>query len=278
MDFLKDYKYFRRPPQRDSSWQQAKQKVRQEMQEMLVEQRQRWQQLLSWQQENTPESRYKIASSWATTGGWKNGYLPLWNGRRAVNLPASNPQEDINRDSSRHSNDYWCQLSWVCDRASRGEAAVRTAYQKGNSNAVALALYQNILNDPKTPHTVRERSLYMVAATLMEQWDNFYSIREMHQIHPPAGVIAGPKKRVDRSYGKTYLELNIAADYQRRIDGLIAELEAKFPRSSYTDDLLMFSYFLSWQPRYLKQIVEKHPNSDRLEEAQVLLSTPLPVK
>ena len=270
------HKFFRIPPEPDLRWQQAKQRVRQEMQKMLVEQRQRWQQLVSWQQENTSESRYKIASSWATTGGWKNGYLPFWNGSRAVHLPTSNPQEEINKDSSRYDSNSWCQLNWVCDRASRGEAAVRTAYQKGNSNAVALALYQDILNDPKTPDTVRERSLYMVAATLMEQWANFYSIGEMHQMHPPAGVIASPKKRVDRSYGGTYLELNIATDYQRRIDGLIAELQTKFPQSSYTDDLLMFNYFLCWQPRYLQQIVEKYPNSDRVEEAQVLLTTPPP--
>jgi hypothetical protein len=61
------------------------------------------------------------------------------------------------------------------------------------------------------------------------------------------------------------------SDYQQRIDGIITELQVRFPQSQYIDDLLFSSFFLSEQPSYLQRLVERYPNSDRANEAKFLL-------
>jgi hypothetical protein len=262
-----------------STWQQ--------MQAMLVEQRQRWQQLLTWQRQNTPESRYQIASSWAEISGWKNGYLPVWETYRRWDLPTFynytyKPSGDL---KARFESDEYrideCRRMWVCDLSRRAPKTVRETYQHANSNAVAISLYQKLLDNPKTLGPIREKTLYMIGATLFWQQGRFAS-GETQRIHPPAGVYVGPKVKRESGWNSIYvfpadhyLEFNIAKDYQQRIDGLIAELQQKFPTSSYIDDLLIDNYFLSWEPRYLKQIVEKYPKSDRAQEANFLLTHPV---
>jgi hypothetical protein len=82
--------------------------VQKQMQAMLSEQRQRWQHLLKLQQENTPDSQYQLASDWAGAGGWKNGYMAIWDGFRAFHLPL----ED-------------CETWWVCNMKRREPNLVR---------------------------------------------------------------------------------------------------------------------------------------------------------
>ncbi len=240
--------------------------VQQQMQAMLTEQRQRWQQLLTLKTQNTPDSRYQLASNWAGEGGWKNGYLPIWDGSRTYYLPTS---YSTSQRYPVETDDRWdCRFWWVCDLSKRGESAVRQAYQSASQNAVALSLYQQLLDDPKTPPQLREKTLYMVAMTLLWQWEN-YDPGETARIHPPAGVPIG-KQKVDSYTGES--SPDIGGAYQTRIDGILTELQVRFPNSSYPDDLLFSSYFLSDQPRYLQQLVQRYPNSDRAAEAQFLLA------
>ncbi|PZO37327.1 MAG: hypothetical protein DCF19_19315 [Pseudanabaena frigida] len=232
-----------------------------EAQSLLNEQKLRWQKLRQWQIENTLESRYQIASDWAGIGGWKNGYLPVWDGIRAYLLPT----------------DWSCRERWVCDESKRTSSEILASYQGGSQNAIALSLYQNLLEDKSLPKAIREKSLYMVAMTLLEQWEN-HTFAETQIIHPPAGVTAsGAYRQLSasrRSYSYQDYELrekSMQSDYQRRIDGIITELQVKFPQSQYIDDLLFSSFFLSEQPRYLQSLLERYPNSDRAAEARFLL-------
>ncbi|KAM3091202.1 hypothetical protein ACKFKG_26420 [Phormidesmis sp. 146-35] len=243
--------------------------IQKEMQTMLIEQRQRWRELLALQKQNTVESRYQIASNWGGAGGWKNGYLSLWDEGRTYYLPMTYststryPVED---------NDRWdCRYWWVCDLGKRGETTVRTAYQMASQNAVAIALYQQLLNDPKTSPAIREKTLYMTAMTLLWQWEN-HNPDETLRIHPPVGVPMGGKI-IDQYSGEA--SPNIESAYQSRIDGIITELQVKFPNSAYTDDLLFSSYFLSGRSTYLKQLIDRYPTSDRAQEAKFLLAHPI---
>ena len=127
-----------------------------ESQALLQEQKGRWQQLRQWQLENTPTAQYQIAANWAGIGGWKNGYLPIWGGIRAYLLPT----------------DWNCQRWWVCDRNLRRNSDILAAYQGGSQNAIALSLYQNLLDSNQFPPDLREKSLYMVAMILLEQWES----------------------------------------------------------------------------------------------------------
>jgi hypothetical protein len=238
------------------------------MQTILVEQRQRWQQLLAWQKGNTPESRYQIASNWAGAGGWKNGYLPVWDGWRVSLLPTT---YSTSKRYPVEPNDRWdCRYWWTCDLSKRGEATVRSSYQSTSQNATAIALYHQLLNDPKTPDSIREKTLYMIGMTLLWQWEN-HDTGETSRIHPPAGVPMG-RTKTDRYTGEVSPDIESA--YQSRIDGIITELQVKFPKSDYIDDLLFSSYFLSGKSSYLKQLADRYPQSDRALEAQFLLRYP----
>lgn len=231
-----------------------------EAQSLLSEQKIRWQKLRQWQIENTPESRYQIASDWAGMGGWKNGYLPIWDGFRAYRIPM----------------DWECDKWWVCDESKRSSSEILAKYQGGSQNAIALSLYQNLLDDKNLSPAIREKSLYMVAMTLLAQWEN-HTFAETQRIHPPTGLSASGKylqlsSRRSYSYQDyEQREKSMLSDYQRRIDGIITELQVKFPQSSYIDDLLFSSFFLSEQPYYLQRLLERYPNSDRAAEAKFLL-------
>ena len=244
------------------SWQEDNRVAdfKKEVQIMLSEQKLRWQKLRQWQVENTPESRYQIASDWAGIGGWKNGHLPVWDGYRAYRLPT----------------DWNCREWWVCDETKRTSAEVLARYQAGSQNAIALSLYQNLLEESNLPTPIREKSLYMVAMTLLTQWEN-HTFSETQRIHPPAGVTASGKyRRITNSDNYSYQdyeqrEKDMQSDYQRRIDGIVAELQIKFPQSQYIDDLLFSSFFLSEKPSYLQTLLDRYPNSDRAAEAKFLL-------
>ena len=230
-----------------------------EAQSLLNAQKLRWQKLRQWQTENTPESRYQIASDWAGIGGWKNGYLPIWDGNRVYRLPT----------------DWNCREWWVCDESKRSKAEILAKYQAGSQNAIALSLYQKFLEDNSSPTALREKSLYMVAMTLLAQWEN-HTFSETQRIHPPAGVTTSKQYRPVNRHNYSYQdyeqqEKRMRTDYQRRIDGIITELQVKFPQSQYIDDLLFSSFFLSEQPSYLQRLVERYPNSDRTAEAKFLL-------
>ena len=241
------------------SWQYNQvENFKKEAQTLLSEQKLRWQKLRQWQIENTPESRYQIASDWAGLGGWKNGYLPIWDGGRLYRLPT----------------DWGCREWWVCDESKRSALEILAKYQAGSQNAIALSLYQNLLEDRSLPTNLREKSLYMVAMTLLSQWEN-RTFSETQRIHPPAGVTAtqqSPMSRRNYSYQDyEQREKNMRSDYQRRIDGIITELQVKFPQSQFIDDLLFSSFFLSEQSNYLQKLLERYPNSDRAVEARFLL-------
>lgn len=232
-----------------------------EAQALLSEQKLRWQKLRQWQIENTPESRYQIASDWAGMGGWKNGYLPIWDGIRAYRLPT----------------DWNCREWWVCDESKRSSNEILAKYQGGSQNAIALSLYQNLLEDKNISTTIREKSLYMVAMTLLSQWEN-HTFAETQRIHPPTGLNASGQYRQLRTNSRSYSyqdyeqrEKSMLSDYQRRIDSIITELQVKFPQSQYIDDLLFSSFFLSEQPLYLQRLLERYPKSDRAAEAKFLL-------
>ena len=245
------------------SWQDDNrvENFKKEAQIMLSEQKLRWQKLRQWQVENTPESRYQIASDWAGIGGWKNGHLPVWDSYRAYRLP----------------EDWDCGVWWVCDPSKRSQTEILARYQAGSQNAIALSLYQNLLEESNLPTTIREKSLYMVAMTLLTQWEN-HTFSETQRIHPPAGVTASGKYRKVSTSRRSYSyqdyeqrEKDMQSDYQRRIDGLITELQVKFPQSQYIDDLLFSSFFLSEQSSYLQTLLDRYPNSDRAAEAKFLL-------
>ena len=234
---------------------------KQNAQSLLNEQKLRWQKLRQWQIENTPESRYQIASDWTGMGGWKNGYLPVWDGGRLYLLPT-------------HSN---CRERWVCDESKRNRAEMLASYQGGSQNAIAISLYQKLLEDQSLSPTLREKSLYMVAMTLLSQWEN-HTFSETQRIHPPAGVSASKQYRQLSNRRSSYSyqdyesrEKSLQSDYQRRIDSIITELQVKFPQSQYSDDLLFSSFFLSEQPSYLQNLLERYPTSDRAAEAKFLL-------
>jgi hypothetical protein len=249
-------------PQGRQSWSWQYNQVvnfKKEAQSLLSEQKLRWQKLRQWQIENTPESRYQIASDWAGMGGWKNGYLPIWDGNRLYRLPT----------------DWNCKDWWVCDQSKRSDAEILAKYQAGSQNAIALSLYQNLLEDRSLSNDLREKSLYMVVMTLLAQWEN-HTFSETQRIHPPAGVTttkqSQPTSRRNYSYQDyEQREKNMRSDYQRRIDGIITELQVKFPQSQYIDDLLFSSFFLSEQSAYLQRLLERYPNSDRAAEAKFLL-------
>ncbi|BBC23655.1 hypothetical protein [Pseudanabaena sp. ABRG5-3] len=231
-----------------------------EAQSLLSEQKLRWQKLRQWQIENTPESRYQIASDWSGMGGWKNGYLPIWDGFRAYRIPT----------------DWECDKWWVCDESKRSSSEILAKYQGGSQNAIAISLYQNLLDDKNLSPAIREKSLYMVAMTLLTQWEN-HTFAETQRIHPPTGLSAsGQYRQLSSRRGYSYQdyeqrEKSMLSDYQRRIDGIITELQVKFPQSNYIDDLLFSSFFLSEQPYYLQRLLERYPNSDRAAEAKFLL-------
>jgi hypothetical protein len=233
-----------------------------EAQEVLSEQKQRWKKLRQWQIENTPESRYQIASDWAGIGGWKNGYLAIWDGIRAYRLPT----------------DWDCDKWWVCDQSKRSSTEILAKYQSGSQNAIALSLYQNLLEDKNLSLALREKSLYMVAMTLLAQWEN-HTFTETQRIHPPAGLTASWQYRQLSSNRRSYSyqdyeqrEKSMRSDYQRRIDGIITELQVKFPQSKYIDDLLFSSFFLSEQTTYLQRLLDRYPQNDRAAEAKFLIN------
>ncbi len=257
------------PVARDESGDRGLQilKAKQEMQAMFQTQRQRWQTMLTLQQTNTPKADYQIAANWSSPSGWKNGYLalwalPLWKGSRWKNLPTS----------SYYYEDY-CREWWVCDLSQRSEVTVRESYQKGNPNAVALTLYENLLNQPQTPAVIREKTLYMEAMTLANEVLEFQP-SEAQRIHPPAGVIASPRKKVPEYPGsdRFSLKFDVLGDYQHRIDRIIAQMQQHYSKSSYIDDLLLANYHLTGKKDYLEQVIKQYPQGDRIEEAQFLLS------
>ncbi len=260
--------------------------IQKEMQAMLIEQRQRWQQLRNWQQENTPESRYRIAANWSSHGGWKNGYLAIWDQNRINHLPIL---------------DYYsCSEYWSCDLYVRDADAVRSIYQNSSQNAVALSLYEKILADSQTPPQIREKTLYMIASTLLAQWE-WHPPEETLAIHPLPGLsgeLSAQKiwqavnfREVEKKayqsdppdydlLGKAWERRNqaqeqalkvISLDYQRRIDQIIAQLKQQFPQSPYIDDLLFSSYFLNRKPSYLQEIVKQYPKGDRATDAAKFL-------
>ena len=238
-------------------WQEEDQakSFKKEAQSLLSEQKIRWQNLRTLQLEGSPESSYKIASDWAGMGGWKNGYLPIWRGIRTYLLPM----------------DWDCERWWVCDASKRSQSEITAKYQGGSQNAIALSLYQGLLADKQLPDNLREKSLYMVASTLLSQWED-HNFSETRRIHPPAGVSGQAIETGDYTY-RNYerQEKAMQSDYQNRINSIITELQLKFPKSQYIDDLLFSSFFLSEQTNYLQRLLERYPNSDRAAEARFLL-------
>ncbi|TYQ25515.1 hypothetical protein [Pseudanabaena sp. UWO310] len=254
-------------------------RYKKETKSLLSEQKLRWQKLLQWQIENTPESRYQIASNWAGIGGWKNGRL---------NLPVLHDYQRYTLPNPSYQGYQGCRKWWVCDESKRDYEEIRTKYQEHSENAIAISIYQELLEDNRTSPAIREKTLYMMAMTLFDQWEN-HTFSESQNIHPPAGVTAtvsfnqfkSSLKRIlyelPAAIGKRYSfgeELkggNVVSDYQHRIDQIITELQTKFPQSRYTDDLLFSSFFLSHQLSYLQTLLERYPNSDRAAEAKFLL-------
>lgn len=237
-----------------------------EMQDMLTEQRQRWQQLQQLQAENTPESRYQLASNWAGAGGWKNGYLAVWDQWRTGYLPTGS-----------WGNEY-CEKFWVCNLNLRQVDAVQNSYRQASQNAIALSLYQDLLDDPSTPANLREKTLYMTASTLLWQWEN-HPLGETLRIHPVAGMngdrpsldltpISDPETDYEQRQ-ENYKQ--IEQDYLSYLDNTIATLQSEFFNSPYIDDLLFSRYAMSGQPQYLEQIVENYGEGDRAAEARFLL-------
>lgn len=235
--------------------------IQQRMQTLLTEQRQRWQRLQQWQTENTPESRYQIASDWAGEGGWKNGYLGLWDDRRTAHLPLGDA--------------YFCQVYWVCNAAQRGNDAVQRSYREASQNATALSLYQQVLADSTTPADLREKSLYGVAATLLWQWED-HPLEETLRIHPPVGITgtaleARPDVETDDFEQQQAAYNQIEMDYLNKLDDILAALQQQFPASVYIDDLLFSRYAMRGDRADLQQIVDRYPQGDRSAEARFLL-------
>jgi hypothetical protein len=265
-----------------------------QMQSMLIEQRQRWQKLQNWQQENTPESRYRIAANWSSPGGWKNGYLAIWDQNRINHLPIL---------------DYYsCSEYWVCDLDQRDADAIQFSYQQASQNAVALSLYEKILADSQTPPQIREKTLYMIASTLLAQWEwhpeeetrlilpslvgklSEPSVKtsrqasnleeqasnleeQANQNNPPNYELKKKAKKLFAQAGElsSKAETEFQEAYQHRIDQIIAQLKQQFPQSPYIDDLLFSSYFLNRKPSYLQEIVKQYPKGDRATDAAKFL-------
>jgi hypothetical protein len=172
-----------------------------------------------------------------------------------------------------------CLNWWTCDTKLRSADVVRANYQASSQNAVALSLYQTILEDANSPQSLREKTLYMVAMTLLAQWEE-HDFSETVSIHPPAGMYSSglnqnrsaiASQKIWNYQDYTDREKKIQTDYQRRIDSIISELQLKFPQSQYIDDLLFSSFFLSDRPQYLTRLIERYPQSDRAAEAKFLL-------
>ena len=118
----------------------------------------------------------------------------------------------------------------------------------------------------------------MVAMTLLAQWEN-HTFTETQRIHPPAGLTASGQYRQLSSNRRSYTyqdyeqrEKSMRSDYQRRIDGIITELQVKFPQSKYIDDLLFSSFFLSERTTYLQRLLDRYPQNDRAAEAKFLIN------
>lgn len=241
-------------------WNDAKnnaQAVQQTLQTWLNEQRPRWQKLLQLQTENTPQARYQIAADWAAEGGWKNGYLALWDDQRTYHLPAE--------------AQYFCQVYWVCNTALRGTEAVQSSYQQASQNAIVLKLYQQLLADAQTPEALREKSLFMSASTLLSQWED-YPYGETLRMHPLPGMAGAPiAVDSDNFEAQQAADAEMQRDYIAALDQILAQLQQEFPDSVYTDDLLFSRYSLSGNSADLQQIVQRYPNGDRAEEARFLL-------
>ena len=299
-DILGIYYYTR------SSRLSSSKKTQEKMQSMLVEQRQRWQELHNIQIENTPESLYRMASHWIGYGGWKNGYLPFWEGNRVFQLPFLNPAV--------------CKNYGVCNINLRSQNQIVSLYQSSSQNAIALSLYQKILSSSRTASQLREKTLYMVAETLLSQWE-LSTTTETIALHPLPGMAGEPQlislwkskkirdftnemkeslKAVNLEYiesGSGYIYVfenqleyevlnfehnnkgsavetvmtTIASDYQSQVDTIIATLIRDFPNSSHIDDLMFSSYFFSGKQKYLSEILKVYPNSDRAAEAKFLI-------
>ncbi|HEY9699899.1 MAG TPA: hypothetical protein V6D10_21750 [Trichocoleus sp.] len=242
------------------------QAIQQRMQSMLTEQRQGWQKLRQLQATDTPASRYELASAWAGSGGWKYGYLAVWDDRRTSVLPTGT------------WSDEYCQIFWVCNTQLRGRDGVQANYQEGSQNAVALSLYESLLNQKDLPAAIQEKALFMKAATLLSQWED-YPIGETFRIHPPIGVqsaIQAADSSPDDSeaaYQAWEQQYNqIEQDYLTALDQSIAQLEAIAPQSQYIDDLLFSRFIISGQAQYLEKIVTQYPQGDRVAEAHFLLA------
>jgi hypothetical protein len=273
---LEAYFYPQDPSRKHYSWYDRVDRYRKETQLLLSEQKLRWQKLLQWQIENTPESRYQIASNWAGIGGWKNGRL---------NLPVLQSNQLYQLPNQSYQGYQGCRKWWVCDESKRDYQEIMTKYREHSENAIAISIYQELLEENSTSPTVREKTLYMLAMTLFDQWEN-HTFSERQNIHPPAGVTATVSfnqfnvsieriiSTLPAAIGKRYYfdrEQRLRSDYLKRIDDIIAELQSKFPQSTYIDDLLFSSFFLSRQTSYLKTLLERYPNSDRAAEAKFLL-------
>ncbi len=237
-----------------------------DMQTLLAEQRQKWHQLQQLQATNTPQSRYELASNWAGEGGWKNGYLAVWDDGRTALLPTGD------------WSNYYCTIFWVCNQAVRSPEAVRLSYQQGSQNAIALSLYQKLLDDPNIPASMREKAIYMATETLLWQWED-HPLGETFRIHPPAGVkstiaIPDPTAAANLDYYDEWQSQydQYEQDYLNALNEAIEQLQRTFPQSVYIDDLLFSKYALSGQLGSLEQIVQRYPNGDRAEEAQFLIN------
>jgi hypothetical protein len=239
--------------------------LQQQMQALLTEQRQRWQRLQQLQAEGTSTARYTIAADWASEGGWKNGYLGLWTESRITLLPTGN-----------WSNES-CRQYWICNLSLRSPEAVQSSYRQASQNAIALSLYQQLLKDPQTPAQLREKALYMSAATVLWQWEN-HPLGETMRIHPLAGMdttVTTPEpdsQDPDANYQTWQSQYQrLEQDYLNYLDKAIAALKQAFPQSIYIDDLLFARYAMSGQPQALEEIVERYSTGDRAAEAKFLL-------
>ncbi|HEY9638889.1 MAG TPA: hypothetical protein V6C57_00305 [Coleofasciculaceae cyanobacterium] len=238
--------------------------LQQQMQSMLTEQRQRWQHLQQLQAQNTPAARYQIAADWAGAGGWKNGYLDLWTEDRHFLLPTGDWSDD------------YCQYYWICNVSERGAEAVRSSYQQSSQNAIALSLFQPLIDDAH-PAPLREKALYMAASTALWQWED-HPLGETFRIHPLAGMqtsLAAPSSSGEVDYSARQAQYQqLEQDYLGYLDSTIAALKQQFPHSQYIDDLLFSRYAMSGKPEYLQEIVDQYGAGDRAAEARFLLAQP----
>jgi len=158
-------------------------KIQTRIQDFLIEQRSRWKSLREIQQSDTPEAQYQIASNWANPDGWENGYLPFWESYSSYSQMASSQRITL----LPFLNPMICELYWVCNSDRRPESEIVDAYREASPNNIALSIYQNLIDSPDSSSEIKERSLYMVAQTLLTQWELFPT-QETIAIHPPFGV------------------------------------------------------------------------------------------